>query len=97
MDRHDVCECGHASDNDGYVDLNEPGQCILASLISPPSQMTVTGCNATYEHMLVIPANHDESVEDKISTLNTKDTMLAAIPLDRNSGGQRCGHFHSII
>lgn len=38
--------------------------------------------------MLVIPANHEESVEDKISTLNTKDTMLAAMPLERNSSGQ---------
>lgn len=87
MDRHDVCESGHAANNDGYVDLNEPGQRISASLIPLSLQMTVSGCNGTYEHMLVIPANHEESVEDKILTLNTKDTTLAAIPLDRNSVG----------
>jgi hypothetical protein len=45
--------------------------------------MTATGCNGTYEHMLVIPANHEESLEDKILTLYTKDTTLAAIPLDQ--------------
>ena len=25
VDRHDLCEGGHAADNDGYVDLDEPG------------------------------------------------------------------------
>lgn len=87
VDRHDLCEGGHAANNDGYVDLNEPGQCILASLVSISLQMTAIGCNGTYVHMLTIAANHEESLEDRILTLITKVTTLAAMPLDRKSHG----------